>query len=53
MSSLFYADVLVVCALAYPLPLNLYLGTLVVELGCFTFDNETYLTLSDSLASSI
>ena len=35
----------------HPLPLNLYFGTLVVDLGCFPFDNETYLTLSDSRSS--
>ena len=28
----------------------MYFGTLAVGLGCFPFDNETYLTLSDCLA---
>ena len=35
-------------SVTHPLPLNLYFGTLAVDLGCFPFDNETYLTLSDS-----
>ena len=39
--------------MTHPLPLNLYFGTLVVDLGCFRFDNETYLTLSDSLVTII
>ena len=32
----------------HPLPLNLNFGTLAVDLGCFPFDDETYLTPSDS-----
>ena len=33
--------------MTHPFPLNQYLGTLADGLGCFPFDNETYLTLSD------
>ena len=39
--------------MAHPLPLNLYFGTLAVGLGCFPFDNGTYLSLSDSAESII
>ena len=35
--------------MTHPFPLRLNFGTLAVDLGCFRFDNETYLTLSDSL----
>ena len=34
--------------MTHPFPLNMYLGTLAVGLGCFPFDNGTYLSLSDS-----
>ena len=34
-------------------PLNLYLGTLVADLGCFPFDDGTYLSPSDSIAPNI
>ena len=34
--------------MTHPFPLNLYFGTLAVDLGCFPFDNGTYLSLSDS-----
>ena len=34
--------------MTHPFPLNLYFGTLAVDLGCFPFDYETYLTQSDS-----
>ena len=44
---------LVVLAVTHPFPLNSYFGTLVVDLGCFPFDYETYLTQSDSLQSNI
>ena len=37
--------------LTHPSTLNYTLGTLVVGLGCFPFDNGTYLSLSDSLLS--
>ena len=37
----------------HPFPLNLNLGTLVVDLGCFPFDYETYLTQSDSRKTSM
>ena len=33
--------------MTHPFPLNQYLGTLADGLGCFPFDNETYLPLSD------
>ena len=32
-------------------PKELSTGTLAVDLGCFPFDNDIYLTLSDSQAS--
>ena len=34
--------------MSHPLPLNLYFGTLAVDLGCFPFDYGTYLSQSDS-----
>ena len=39
--------------MTHPFPLRLNFGTLAVGLGCFRFDNETYLTLSDSLLTVI
>ena len=47
------ANILVVCAIQHPFPLNAHFGTLIVGLGCFPLDNETYLTLSDSRSSII
>ena len=39
--------------MSHPFSLNLYLGTLAVDLGFFPFDNGTYLSLSDSHESII
>ena len=39
--------------MTHRLPLNLYFGTLAVDLGCFPFDDGTYLSPSDSIASNI
>ena len=39
--------------MTHPFPLNMNFGTLVVGLGCFPFDNGTYLSLSDSDKSII
>src|SRR5699024_8047350 len=41
-------NILVVCAISHPLPLNVHLETLADDLGCCHFDYESYHPQSDS-----
>src|SRR5690606_41362217 len=48
MNGCFYANILVVCAVAHPFPLSPHLGTLAVGLGFFPLDYGAYPPQSDS-----
>ena len=48
----FWANILAVCEVPHPFPLNTHFGTLAVGLGSFPLDRPTYLVRSGSRAPS-